>query len=520
MDRNKELNEIREQGKLWDVVVIGGGASGLGAAIDAVTRGFRTLLLEQADFTKGTSSRSTKLVHGGVRYLAQGNVSLVLEALRERGLLRKNAPHLVKDQRFIIPAYQWWEKLFYTIGLTVYDLMAGSLGLGRSFPYAKKKTLDKIPTLINENLRGGIVYHDGQFDDSRLAVNMVQTIRDYGGTVLNYVKVTGLLKENGSISGVIAADQESGEEFTIQAKAVLNATGVFVDDILRMDDPQARDIVKPSQGVHLVLDKEFVPGDHAIMIPKTSDGRVLFAIPWHDKVVVGTTDIQKEKPELEPRPLKEEVDFILETVGRFLKKAPQRSDVKSVFAGLRPLAAPSEDHRKTKEISRGHRVVVSGSKLVTIIGGKWTTYRQMAEDSVDRLIEVTGLPAKKSVTRNLHIHGYRNVNGYQSPLAIYGSDEDALKKIVKENPEMGEELSQGLKIIKAQVVWAVREEMARNIEDFLARRCRALFLDARESIRMAPEVARIMARELGKDENWEADQLAGYSKVAQNYLLN
>lgn len=520
MDRNKELNEIRKQGQVWDVVVIGGGASGLGAAIDSVTRGFKTLLLEQADFTKGTSSRSTKLVHGGVRYLAQGNIVLVLEALRERGLLKKNAPHLVKDQRFIIPAYQWWEKPFYTIGLTLYDLLAGRLGLGRSFSCPKKKTLAKIPTLIHTHLRGGVVYHDGQFDDSRLAVNMVQTVQDHGGTILNYMKVTRLLKKNGKISGVVSVDQETGAEYTIQAKSVLNATGVFVDDILRMDDPQAKDIVRPSQGVHLVLDKEFVPGDHAIMIPKTSDGRVLFAIPWHDKVVVGTTDIQKEKAELEPTALKEEVDFILETMGRFLKKPPQRSDVKSVFAGLRPLAAPTNGNKKTKEISRGHRVVVSPSNLVTIIGGKWTTYRQMAEDSVDKLVEVAGLSNRRAVTRSLPIHGSRAVDGYQGPLAVYGTDEDALLGLVKENPELGESLSDRLKIIKAQVVWAVREEMARTVEDFLARRCRALFLDACESIGMAAEVARIMARELGKDHNWEADQVAGYSKLAKSYLLD
>jgi glycerol-3-phosphate dehydrogenase len=349
---------------------------------------------------------------------------------------------------------------------------------------------------------------------------MMQTVKDHGGTILNYIKVTNLLKENGIISGVVAVDQETGEEYTIQAKAVLNATGVFVDDILRMDDPNAKDIVRPSQGVHLVLDKEFVPGDHAIMIPKTSDGRVLFAIPWHDKVVVGTTDIQKEKAELEPIALKEEVDFILETVGRFLKKAPKRSDVKSVFAGLRPLAAPSEENKKTKEISRGHRVVVSESNLVTIIGGKWTTYRQMAEDSVDKLIEVAGLPGKKSITRSLPIHGSRQENGYHGPLAIYGTDEEGLLNLVKENPELGESLTPGMKIIKAQVVWAVREEMARNIEDFLARRSRALFLDARESMNMAAGVARIMARELDKDIDWEADQIAGDSKLAKNYLLN
>ncbi|MFA8436438.1 MAG: glycerol-3-phosphate dehydrogenase/oxidase [Marinifilaceae bacterium] len=519
MVREEMLNKVKEHKGEWDVIVIGGGASGIGAALESATRGFKTLLLEQHDWTKGTSSRSTKLVHGGVRYLAQGNISLVLEALRERGLLRKNAPHLVKDQSFIIPNYNWWGTPYYTLGLTMYDLLAGKLGLGRSLPYSKKRTLKYIPTLKSEKLGGGVVYHDGQFDDSRLAINICQSFVEQGGVALNYMKVTGLKKSDGKVNGVVAVDEETGIEYTFSGKSVLNATGVFVDSIMKMDDPKTRDIVKVSQGVHLVLDKEFVPGDHAIMIPKTDDGRVLFAVPWHNKVVVGTTDVLKENAELEPRALKEEVDFILETAGRFLVKPPKRSDVRSVFAGLRPLAAPSGEGKKTKEISRGHKIVISDSGLVTLTGGKWTTYRQMAEDVMDKLSNAVGLPLKKSITRTLKIHGYKQKVDLSNPMYFYGSDEEKILELARKQPELAKSLSKSLRIIKAQVVWAVRHEMARTVEDMLARRTRALFLDAKESIRVAPEVARLIALELGYGEEWEMKQVQAYTRLAEGYVL-
>ena len=520
MVREEMISKLKSHKGEWDVVVIGGGASGLGAAVESATRGLKTLLLEQHDFSKGTSSRSTKLVHGGVRYLAQGNVSLVLEALRERGLLRQNAPHLVKDQSFIIPNYNWWGTPYYTLGLTMYDVLAGKLGLGRSLPFTKKKTLKCIPTLVSKKLGGGVVYHDGQFDDSRLAINLAQTFVENGGTALNYTKVTGLVKEGSKVVGVKAVDQESGEELTIKAKSVLNATGVFVDDIIKMDTPKARDIVRVSQGVHLVLDKEFVPGDYAIMIPQTSDGRVLFAVPWHNKVVVGTTDVQKETHELEPRALEEEVDFILETAGRFLVKPPKRSDVKAVFAGLRPLAAPTGEGKKTKEISRGHKIVVADSGMVTLTGGKWTTYRQMAEDVMDQVSKVAGFEKKKSATRHMQIHGYKKNVDLTNPMYFYGSDEEKILALVNENKDLGKYLSKDLGIIKAQVIWAVREEMARTVEDFLARRTRALLLDARQSMKMAKEVATLMAKELGYDAEWEKSQVEEYTKLAKGYILD
>jgi len=519
MQREKMLQKLENHPGEWDLVIIGGGATGIGAAIEAETRGLKTLLLEQFDFAKGTSSRSTKLVHGGVRYLAQGNVSLVMEALRERGRMKKNAPHLVKDQPFLIPNYAWWGVPFYTIGLILYDMLAGRLSLGKSRPVSKAKTLKKIPTLIPKKLYGGVIYHDGQFDDSRMAVNMVQTFAEKGGVAINYMKVSNLLKNDGKICGVNAVDQETGKTYNIKSKAVLNATGVFVDDILKMDDPATRELVRVSQGVHLVLDREFVPGKYAIMIPKTSDGRVLFAVPWHNKVVVGTTDIQKKSAEIEPVALDQEIDFILETAGRFLVKPPTRADVKSVYAGLRPLAAPKGEGKSTKEISRGHIIEVSDSGLVTITGGKWTTYRQMAQDVIDVLKNKFNMKIEESHTSNFRIHGYKENVNLDDPFYFYGSDEEKMLALVKQNKELGEKISDSLNIIKAQVVWSVREEMARTIEDFLARRTRSLFLDSKESVRISPVVAEIMAGELKKDSAWINSQLEDYRKVAQNYIL-
>ncbi len=519
MQREEMIQELENHPDGWDLVIIGGGATGIGAAIEARSRGLKTLLVEQFDFAKGTSSRSTKLVHGGVRYLAQGNVALVKEALRERGHMKKNAPHLVKDQSFIIPNYVWWGVPFYTIGLVLYDLLAGRLSLGKSRPFSKAKTLKMIPTLISQKLYGGVIYHDGQFDDSRMAINMVQTFAEIGGVAINYMKVKGLIKNDGQVCGVKTVDQESGKTYEIASRSILNATGVFVDDILKMDDPNAPKLVRASQGVHLVVDREFVPGDYAIMIPKTSDGRVLFAVPWHNKVVIGTTDIQKKSTEMEPLALDEEIDFILETAGRFLIKPPLRSDVRSVFAGLRPLAAPRKEGRNTKEISRGHIIKVSNSGLVTITGGKWTTYRQMAQDVIDLLKKKFNFRIDESHTTFCKIHGYKENVDLNNPYYFYGSDEEKMLLLVKEDKELGEIISDDLSIIKAQVVWSVREEMARTVEDFLARRTRALFLNAKESVRIAPLVAKIMAGELHKDDSWTKNQLTEYNEVAKNYIL-
>jgi len=520
IERDKIVLVLSDASKVWDVIVIGGGATGLGTAVDAAARGYNTLLLEQADFAKGTSSRSTKLVHGGVRYLAQGDIALVREALYERGLLLKNAAHLVKNESFIIPNYEWWGGAFYTIGLTIYDLLAGKLGFGRAKHISKKQVIGKLATIQPKSLYGGVVYHDGQFDDARLAVNLAQTALEQGATVLNYFKVVSLLKDAaGKIAGVSVTDIETGKTYAINGKTVINATGVFVDDILNMDKPERKPMVKPSQGVHIVLDRSFMPGEDALMIPKTDDGRVLFAVPWHDKLVVGTTDTPIDQHSLEPVALDEEIDFIMRTAAKYLVKAPTRKDVLSVFAGLRPLAAPENGSSKTKEISRSHKLIVSESNLITITGGKWTTYRRMGEDTVDKAILVGGLSPKETKTKELSIHGSKADVDRNNHLYVYGSDQQALLALANENPQWNEKLHPRMPYIKAEVIWGVRYEMARKVEDILARRVRALFLDARAAMDMAPVVADLMAKELQKDNAWVDSEVSSFIKMAQTYLL-
>ncbi len=519
MKRHKQLRKAKAPEE-WDIVVIGGGASGLGVALESATRKYKTLLLEGADFAKGTSSRSTKLVHGGVRYLAQGDISLVLEALRERGLMMQNAPHLVKNQSFIIPNYEWWGGPFYTIGLKVYDMMAGKLGLGPSVHLTKQETLEALPTLKEEGLTGGVIYHDGQFDDARLSVNLAQTVIDYDGVAVNYTKVTGLLKDkDGMICGVKVKDVIDGDEFEVKAKVVVNATGVFTDEILQMDEPGSPKKVVPSQGIHLVLDHEFLQGDHAIMIPKTDDGRVLFAVPWRGKVVVGTTDTLIEEASLEPRALEEEIEFILSTAGRYLTRPPERSDVRSIFAGLRPLAAPEDEGKKTKEISRSHKVILSLSGLITITGGKWTTYRKMGEDTINNAVILAGLKERPCITENLAIHGYTKNIDLNDHFYVYGSEGKAIKEMIEDQPELGEKLHERLDFTVAEIVWACRKEMAMNLDDMLARRVRALYLDARAAEDIAPKVANIMANELGRNNEWVEQQVKEFSTLARGYYL-
>lgn len=517
LSRSLMLDRAINEASYWDVLIIGGGATGLGAAVESVSRGYKTLLLEKFDFAKGTSSRSTKLVHGGVRYLQQGNVALVLEALRERGLLIQNAPHLVSNQSFIVPNYDWWGGPFYGVGMKVYDMLAGKLGLGPSKILSRQQTLKHIPTLEPQGLRGGVIYYDGQFDDSRLAINIARTAVDLGGVVLNYMSVNGLLKTNGMVSGVVAEDTISGKSHEFNARVVINATGVFTDDILRMDSEQATPIVAPSQGVHIILDKEFMPGKSAIMVPHTDDGRVLFAVPWHDKVVVGTTDTSVDKTGFEPRAYPEEIEFILKHAARYLTKDPVESDVKSVFAGLRPLVRAGGGGN-TASLSRDHTLIVSETGLVTITGGKWTTYRKMGQDTIDQAATVAGLEERTSVTERMRIHGWLKNVDKSEPLHYYGSDLPAVRRLGKEDPDLLEPLHPNLPYLKAEVVWAARNEMAMTVEDVLSRRTRALLLDARASMEMAPETARLLAKELGRDEAWQKEQVKTYTELAKGYL--
>jgi len=518
MKREEMIDRMEDHPEKWDFVIIGGGATGMGAATDAASRGYQVLLLEQSDFAKGTSSRSTKLVHGGVRYLQQGNISLVLEALEERGLLLENAPHLVFNLPFIVPNYDWWEGPFYGAGLKIYDVLAWKRGFGASKMLSKEKTVELIPTVEQKGLKGGVIYHDGQFDDSRLVVNMAQTATEQGATLLNYMKVKRLNKKNDQICGVIAHDVENDKEYEINAKVVINATGVFCDDIRKMDDPVAKNIIQPSQGVHIVLDKSFLPGKSAIMVPHTDDGRVLFAIPWHDCVVIGTTDTAVENAVLEPKPMQEELDFLLTHAAKYLTKDPVAKDVLSAFAGLRPLVT-ANDTENTAAISRDHSLNISRSGLVTITGGKWTTYRKMAEDTVNQAAILAGLDTRSCVTRELRIHGYHKNPEQFKNLAIYGSDATKIQDLIRKNPGFENRISDKLPVCVGEVIWSVREEMARTVEDILSRRTRSLLLNARESIEMAPKIAELMAQELNKDSQWIKQQITDYTEIAQNYLV-
>ena len=520
MNRDEMLSQVVTRDRPWDVIVVGGGATGVGVAIDAASRGYEVLLLEQSDFGKGTSSRSTKLVHGGVRYLEQGNVALVMEALRERGLLRQNAPHLVSDLAFVVPNYEWWEAPFYGIGLKVYNALAGKYGFGSSEVLSREETLARLPTIRTEGLRGGVVYFDGQFDDARLLVNMAATACEQGGALLNYAPVTALLRgDDGFVDGVRGRDLESGREFEARARIVVNAAGPFCDAVRRLADPDAAPMISPSQGIHLVFEGDFLRSKSAIMVPHTPDGRVMFAIPWHGHTVVGTTDTAIETPVLEPKPQEDEIEFILETAARYLHKPPTRKDVLSVFVGIRPLVR-SSNATSTAALSRDHTIHIDPSGLLTVTGGKWTTYRNMAEDCVNQAAELAGLPERRSPTKHLNIHGFHRHAEKFGALAVYGSDAPAIQELMHAQQALAAPLHPSLPYTGAEVVWATRAEMARAVEDVLARRTRALFLNARAAIASAPRVAELMAGELRRDRAWAEGQVREFTALAEGYCVS
>lgn len=517
LSREESIERIRHRTDPWDIVIIGGGATGIGTALDAASRGLRTVLVEQSDFGKGTSSRSTKLVHGGVRYLEQGNITLVRDALRERTLLRNNAPHLVHDMPFLIPCRSWWQRFYYGVGVKFYDFLAVRNSFGRSYGVSKDRAIEKIPSLRQDELRGGVIYHDGQFDDSRLLMNMARSARDQGACLVNYMAATELIKdERGTIVGVIVKDGETVEEFELRGHCVINAAGPFCDSIRALDNPNQETMIAPSQGVHIVLPRSFFPGDTAMIVPKTSDGRVIFLIPWHDHVIVGTTDTAIPEATMEPVAQDQEIAFLLKTTGEYLNKQPTTNDVMSVFTGIRPLVKGDKSAR-TASLSRDHVIRISDSGLVTIAGGKWTTVRKMAEDCVNRACKVNELKCDPCVTKNLKLHGY-TTNHADDERAFYGSDLSALESLEANSPALAKPLSPALTIRGSDVVWATREEMARTVEDVLARRTRSLFLNSAAAVEIAPQVARLMAAELQEDDTWCTEQLENFNSVAASYL--
>ncbi|MBV9961846.1 MAG: glycerol-3-phosphate dehydrogenase/oxidase [Parafilimonas sp.] len=498
MNRNSMLSQLDEN-KTWDVLIIGGGATGLGTAVDAASRGLSTILVEADDFAKGTSSRSTKLVHGGVRYLEQGNLKLVREALKERGYLLKNAPSVTKKSGFIIPAFSLTQKIYYGTGLKLYDFLSQKLSVGKT-KFISNKTIEKFSPAINQKkLSGGIIYYDGQFDDARLAIGLAATAAQHNAVLINYCEVQSLLKKKlkstdkqPKVCGAIVYDSINNKTFEIKSKTVINATGVFVDDIMQMDNTNAEDIVTPSQGIHLVVDKKFFPGEHALMIPKTDDKRVLFAVPWHNKIILGTTDTEMEDISDEPIPLQQEIDFILKHANRYLKTNITLNDATSMFAGLRPLVK-TKGITNTSILSRDHVIIVSLSNLITITGGKWTTYRKMAEDAVNNAIFVAKMNYINPVTKNLRIH---------SSEFDYINYDDPIEKIYS---------AQNIQNF-------IQEEMAMSVEDILARRTRLLFLDVKLAMQAAPNVAKAMAVVLHKDDDWIRSEIDNFTQLAKNYL--
>ncbi|MBM3966171.1 MAG: glycerol-3-phosphate dehydrogenase/oxidase [Planctomycetes bacterium] len=525
MDRAKSLNRMGlDPDFVWDIVVVGGGATGASIALDAASRGYSVALIERSDFGKGTSSRATKLVHGGVRYLAQGNISLVREALKERTLLRQNAPHLVRELSFVVPCKNFFEKCWYRLGFWVYDWLAGASGFHRARGLTSSECLKLAPGLSPQRGRSGVLYSDGQFDDSRLLISILQTATEHGAAVVNYANVEALSKDaSGRVHGVLFRDLERGDTYSLKSRCVINATGPFVDEVRRLDSNTNEPMVSASQGVHIVLSRDFLRGDSAVIVPKTSDGRVLFLIPWHDHVVVGTTDTPIERPVEEPRAFKEEIDFLLSTAGQYLMHQPTLADIQSVFTGIRPLVSNKGKGRNTAKLSRDHTIEVTPSGMITITGGKWTTARHMAEDCVNRAASLANLRHSPCITSTLPLHGYRSDkphDGCNPSLDVYGSDRIALESLAASAPHYGKPLLDDWhQLREAEVVWAVRHEMARTIEDVLARRCRLLFLDTRKAEIAAPAVAEIMARELHRGSDWVDQQLQDFHKLLESYRI-
>ena len=492
-DRAATLDRVAKE--YFDLVVVGGGATGLGIALDAVLRGLSVALLESHDFAKGTSSRATKLIHGGVRYLAQGRIGLVRESLRERTALLRNAPGLVKPLAFVAPAYRSWEIPFHAAGLAAYDLLAGNDALGATRVLSKKQVEERVPGVRAAGLKGGVEYWDAQFDDALLAITLARAAAAHGAAMLNYCAVSELVHTAGKITGAVAQDTETGARLLVRSRCVINATGVWADSLRHLDaDALQRPVTKlirASRGTHLVVDRAFFPSERALLVPRTADGRVLFAVPWLGKVLLGTTDVASAAIDFEPRPSDQEIDYILGEAGRYLQTPPTRHDIRSAWAGLRPLVDPArgrDDDQAlppaTRRISREHTIEISPSGLVSVAGGKWTTYRAMAQEVLDKCFSKGLLPApavcatRGFVLENACSPSWRDFR--QQAAEATGEEETALVKA-------------GLS--EARIRFAARYEYARKVEDVLARRSRLLFLDAGLAAAVAPITARVLESE-------------------------
>jgi glycerol-3-phosphate dehydrogenase len=514
LDRNEHLARLENE---FEVLVIGGGATGLGIAVDAASRGYRTALIEAQDFASGTSSRSTKLIHGGVRYLAQGRIGLVREALQERALLRRNAPHLVKELPIILPSYAWHSLPMYAAGLKLYDALAGRTGFQPSRLLSPAEVIERLPGINPDGLQGGVLYHDGQFDDARLAIALAQTAAEQGAVVCNYLRATRLVYAGTRIAGVAATEIESGATLTIKSRVVVNATGMASDSIRQLDRAKARPGVTYSQGSHIVLPCTLLGERDALLVPRTEDHRVIFATPWLGHLLVGTTDVAVQNPAADPVPTREEVRYLLEHINRYLARGARDSDISAAFAGIRPLV--TQRSASTARLSREHHVDIADSGLVSITGGKWTTYRKMAEDTLNATITAGQLRKRRCVTGELRLHGSgEDGSGVNDTLLGYGSDGRIVRELAAADPTLAEPLHARLPYLWAEVLHAVRHEMARTVEDVLARRTRAFFLDAAASLQIAGKAAAFLARELGRAPDWQSRQVESFNEKVQRAM--
>jgi glycerol-3-phosphate dehydrogenase len=527
--------------QLFDICVIGGGATGAGCALESQLRGLRTVLLDAGDFASAASSASTKLVHGGVRYLEQAVRSLNLEeyrmvksALRERQYMLANAPHLAHPSYFLVPVYSWSKALYYLAGMKMYDAVAGKGNLFPSSFLSREETLRRMPALNAQGLRGAVAYCDGQFDDARYDLALVETFFETGGAALNYARVTDFAHDpQGQLSAANVHDAISGEEFVVRARKFVNATGTGADKVRQLANPQLPTRMRPSKGVHLLFPAHLFPGTDALLVPHTEDGRVIFAVPWQERLLVGTTD-DEVTPATRMVVQKDEAQYLLRQLNPYLQTPLRREQAISGLAGLRPLVA-ARGQTQTSKLIRDHEVELdSTSGLVSILGGKWTTHRLMAQDTIDAVQRELATPVSASLTRQQPLAGSQGFNSgfatrlekeYALPADVarhlagkFGTRALKIMELLRENPEWKSRIAVGVPSIQAEIVYCIRYEMAETVEDLLARRTGVEMYGWKEALAAARVTAALLAKEQEWDAAREAAAVAEYSDRIRGFL--
>ena len=539
--KNRALAREVIEARVFDVCVIGGGATGAGCALDAQLRGLRAVMLDAGDFASAASSASTKLVHGGVRYLEQAVKRLNLEeyrmvqnALKERVYMLSNAPHLAHASEFVVPVYSWSQAAYYRAGMMMYDWLSGKHGLFPSRYLSREETLRRMPGLRREGLRGAVAYSDGQFDDARYDISLVKTFARAGGQALNYARVTGFSRDtSGKLEAACVLDELAQEEFAVKARVFVNATGPASDAVREMASPGATKRMRPSKGVHILFPLEAFPSEDALLVPRTEDGRLIFAVPWLGRLLVGTTD-EEATPQSRMIVLRAEAEYLLRQLNPYLSKPLRLEQIVSGLSGLRPLVA-ARNGRDTKKLIRDHEVEIdAASGLISIQGGKWTTHRLMAEETIDAVQKAMAEPVLPCLTKQ---HALAGAEGYTEDYwkqlrdgfcieeatakhlaGKFGTEAERVLRLCDERKEWSEPLAVGTPAIQAEAVYCIREEMAVTIEDLLARRIGIQFSDWKKAIQAAPFAADLLARELGWNEDEEAEAVKSYTAKIQGFL--